>query len=154
LKEVIPWNRSNIRVILKYLSYLEIHNNYYVQILVFFCNLIFNKNKLYTKKQFGNNIIALLLLISLLSPSAFQFVSIFEKHEHIVCSEQQVHVHESIVECDVCLFHFTPLNYTLAQYKDLEVLLIPETIKDSFASLLFHSFTVTNIQLRGPPVLT
>jgi len=35
----------------------------------------------------------------------------------------------------------------------LEVVLIPEATKVSFASLLFHSFTITNTKLRGPPVL-
>ena len=54
-------------------------------------------NKKDSKKQFVKNIIALLLLMSLLLPTAFQFVSIFDIHQHIVCSEQQVHVHKSIV---------------------------------------------------------
>ena len=66
-----------------------------------------------TKNQFGKNIIASLLLMFLLLPTVFQFVSVFEDHEHVVCSEQQVHVHKSIVDCEICSFHFTPLNYNL-----------------------------------------
>ena len=110
-------------------------------------------NKDNTKKQFVKNIIVSLLLMFLLLPTAFQFVTIFEKHEHIVCSEQQVHVHKSIVDCEICSFHFTPLNYNLAQHKSFEVLLISETTQENFTSLLFHSFTITNIKLRGPPAL-
>ena len=107
-----------------------------------------------TKNQFGKNIIASLLLMFLLLPTVFQFVSVFEDHEHVVCSEQQVHVHKSIVDCEICSFHFTPLNYNLAQHKSFEVLLISETTQENFTSLLFHSFKITNIQLRGPPALS
>ena len=108
----------------------------------------------HSKKQFVNNIIASLLLIFSLLPTAFQFVTIFEKHEHIVCSEQQVHVHKSIVECEICSFHFTPLNYNLVHHNELEILLIPETTQERTYSLLFHLFKITNIQLRGPPALS
>ena len=106
-----------------------------------------------TKNQIGKNIIASLLLMFLLLPTVFQFVSVFEDHEHVVCSEQQVHVHKSIVDCEICSFHFTPLNYNLAQHKSFEVLLISETTQENFTFLLFHSFTTTNIKLRGPPDL-
>jgi hypothetical protein len=111
-------------------------------------------NKDNSKIQFVNNIIASLLLIFLLLPTAFHFVTIFEKHEHIVCSEQQVHVHKFIIECEICSFHFTPLNYNLVHYNELEMLLIPETTQERAYSLLFHSFKITNIQLRGPPALS
>jgi hypothetical protein len=106
------------------------------------------------KNQFGKNIIASLLLMSLLLPTVFQFVSVFEEHQHVLCSEQQVHIHKSIVDCEICSFHFTPLSYNFAQHKSLEVLLILETTQENFTSLLFHSFTITNIQLRGPPALS
>tara|TARA_B110000483_G_scaffold139646_1_gene166800 strand:- start:12 stop:356 length:345 start_codon:yes stop_codon:yes gene_type:complete len=111
-------------------------------------------NKDHSKKQFVNNIIASLLFIFLMLPSAFQLVTIFEKHEHMVCSEQQVHVHKSVVECEICSFQFTPLHYNLVHHNELDVLLIPETTQERANSLLFHSFTRTNIQLRGPPALT
>jgi len=111
-------------------------------------------NKDNSKKQFVKNIIASLLLMFLFLPTAFQFVAIFEKHEHIVCSEQQVHVHKSIVECEICSFQFTPLHYNLVHHNELDVLLIPETTQERAYSLLFHSFTRTNIQLRGPPALS
>ena len=111
-------------------------------------------NKKDSKKQFVKNIIASLLLMSLLLPNAFQFVSIFDIHQHIVCSEQQVHVHKPIVECEICSFNFNPLNYNLVQQNELERLSISEKIQERGGSFLPHSFTITNIQLRGPPVLS
>ena len=106
-----------------------------------------------TKNQFVKNIIASLLLMPLLLPTVFQFVSVFVDHQHIACSEQQVHFHKSIVDCETCSLHFTPLNYNLAQHQPFEVLLISETTQENFTYLLFHSFTTTNIKLRGPPAL-
>ena len=111
-------------------------------------------NKKDSKKQFVKNIIASFLLMSLLFPTAFKFVSIFDKHEHILCSEQQVHVHESNVKCEICSFHFTSSNYNLVQQNELEGLTISEKKLERNGSFLHHSFTITNIQLRGPPVLS
>ena len=111
-------------------------------------------NKKDSKKQFVKNIIASFLLMSLLFPTAFKFVSIFDKHEHILCSEQQVHVHESTFKCEICSFHFTSLNYNLVQQNQLEGLSISKKTLERDGSLLPHSLTTTNIQLRGPPVLS
>ena len=111
-------------------------------------------NKKDSEKQFVKNIIASLLLMFLLLPNAFQFVSIFDIHQHIVCSEQQVHVHKPIVECEICSFNFNPLNYNLVQQNELERLSISEKTQERGGSFLPHSFTITNIQLRGPPVLS
>tara|TARA_B100000780_G_C21077281_1_gene433741 strand:+ start:219 stop:548 length:330 start_codon:yes stop_codon:yes gene_type:complete len=107
-----------------------------------------------SKRQVVKNIIASLLLILLLLPTALQFVSIFKKHEHTLCSEQQVHVHESTVKCEICSFHFTSSNYNLVQQNELEGLSISEKKPERNGSLLHHSFAITNIQLRGPPVLS
>tara|TARA_B110000093_G_C12864999_1_gene365045 strand:- start:625 stop:966 length:342 start_codon:yes stop_codon:yes gene_type:complete len=107
-----------------------------------------------SEKQFVKNIIASLLLMSLLLPTAFQFASIFDIHQHIVCSEQQVHVHKPIVECKICSFYFTSSNYNLVQQNELERLSISEKIQERGGSLLPHSFTITNTKLRGPPVLS
>ena len=111
-------------------------------------------NKKDSKKQFVENIIASFLLMSLLFPTAFKFVSIFDKHEHILCSEQQVHVHESTVKCEICSFYFTSSNYNLVQQNELKRLSISEKTQKRGGLFLPHSFTITNIQLRGPPVLS
>ena len=111
-------------------------------------------NKKNSKKQFVENIMASFLLMSLLFPTAFKFVSIFDKHEHILCSEQQVHVHESTVNCEICSFHFTSSNYNLVQQNELKRLSISDKTQERGDPFLPHSFTITNIQLRGPPVLS
>jgi hypothetical protein len=107
-----------------------------------------------TNKQIIKNTIASVLLMSLLLPTVFQFVLLFEDHDHNVCTEQQIHVHESSVECEICTFQFSPLTYSLAEPKKQEVLLYTGTVKENLNSLLFHSFAITNIKLRGPPALT
>ncbi len=93
------------------------------------------------------------LLGALLLPIFLQFASIFESHHHDVCSEQQIHFHQSIVKCETCSFNYSPFHYSIVFYRDSDVILIPETSKVSFTFLLFHSLTITNSQLRGPPVL-
>ncbi|MDA8699334.1 hypothetical protein N9M11_04390 [Flavobacteriaceae bacterium] len=107
-----------------------------------------------TNKQIIKNTIASMLLMSLLLPTVFQFVLLFEDHDHNVCTEQQVHVHESSVECEICTLQFSPLTYRLAEQIKQEVLLHTETVKENSNSLLLHSLTITNIKLRGPPALT
>lgn len=109
--------------------------------------------KMFWNKQLGKNISAFVLLAALLLPTAVQFASTFEPHDHFVCAEKKTHFHQSIVECETCTFNYSPFQYSITFFKDTEVFLTPETFKISFGSLLFHSFNITNTQLRAPPVL-
>ena len=109
--------------------------------------------KMFCNKQLGKNITAFVLLAALLLPTAMQFASTFESHDHFVCTEQQTHFHQSIVECETCTFNYSPFHYSITFFKDTEVFLTPKTFKISFGSLVFHSFNITNTQLRAPPVL-
>ena len=108
---------------------------------------------MFCNKQLGKNISAFVLLVALLLPTAVQFASTFEPHDHFVCTEKKTHFHKSIVECETCTFNYSPFHYRITFFKDTEVFLTPETFKISFGSLLFHSFNITNTQLRAPPVL-
>lgn len=106
------------------------------------------------KKQFGKSIAAFVLLTALMLPGAVQFFHMLEGHEHVVCTDKEIHVHQTIEKCEVCSFHFTPFNFDTADFPDLEVpkVFVKRTI--DFASLLFHSFKITNTQLRAPPVFS
>lgn len=108
---------------------------------------------MFRNKQLGKNITAFVLLAALLLPTAVQFASTFEPHDHFDCTEKKTHFHQSIVECETCTFNYSPFHYSITFLKETEVFLIPETFKISFAFLLFHSFNITNTQLRAPPVL-
>ncbi|WP_146743714.1 hypothetical protein [Aequorivita sp. CIP111184] len=106
------------------------------------------------KKQLGKNIAALLLFVALMLPTAVQFVHMFEGHEHIACTEQTTHIHKSEVKCEICHFHLASFNYDIDQYPELLLPSIPVKIEANFASLQFHSFKITNTQLRAPPTLS
>ena len=105
-------------------------------------------------KQIGKNITALLLFVALMLPSAIQFIHMFEGHEHIACTEQTTHIHKSVVKCDICSFHLASFNYGIVEYPELLLPKIPVNIKANFASLQYHSFKITNTQLRAPPIFS
>ncbi len=106
------------------------------------------------KKQFGKNLVALLLFVALMVPTAVQFFHMFEAHEHTACSENATHVHQSATKCDVCDFHLASFNYDIAKYPDLELPKISEEVNLNFASLNFQPFKISNAQLRAPPIFS
>ncbi|MFT5078521.1 MAG: hypothetical protein ACI825_001162 [Planctomycetota bacterium] len=106
------------------------------------------------RKQIGKNIVALLLFVALMLPSAVQFIHMFEAHEHIACTENATHIHESVRECDICDFHLALFNYDIDIYPNLLLPKIPVKVEANFTSLQFHSFQITNTQLRAPPIFS
>jgi hypothetical protein len=106
------------------------------------------------KKQIGKNIAALLLFVALMLPTAIQFFHVFEGHDHIACTEQTTHIHKSSVKCEIGHFHLASFNYDIYQYPVLLQPDIPVKIEADFASLQFHSFKITNTQLRAPPIFS
>ncbi|MFT4847716.1 MAG: hypothetical protein ACI83B_000237 [Sediminicola sp.] len=106
------------------------------------------------KKQLGKNVSALLLFVALMLPTATQFIHMFDGHEHITCAENTAHIHKSDVNCEVCSFQLVSFNYNIAEYPELGLPKIPVKIEANFASLQYHSFKITNTQLRAPPVLS
>ncbi|WP_025663198.1 hypothetical protein [Aquimarina megaterium] len=103
------------------------------------------------KKQIGKNIVALLLTVALMAPSAIQFFHMLEGREHITCTEKATHIHKSIAKCEICSFLLASFNYNIAKYPDLLLPRIFEKVDETFTSLQFHSFKITNKQLRAPP---
>ena len=106
------------------------------------------------RKQIAKNILALLLFVALMLPTAVQCFHMFEGHKHITCTENTTHIHKSVTECDICDFHLASFNYDLAQFPDLGLPKIPEKVDLDFNSLQLHSFKITNTQLRAPPFLS
>jgi hypothetical protein len=103
------------------------------------------------KKRIGKSISALLLLVALMLPTAVQFIHTLESHEEVICSDHTSHIHTTIIKCEVCSFYLASFNYDTAKYPDLLLPVIIQKKEVNFASLLPHSFTITNTQLRGPP---
>jgi hypothetical protein len=106
------------------------------------------------KKQIGNNVVLVLLFAALMLPTAVQFFHMFEGHEHTTYSEKTTHIHKSITKCEICSFHLASFNYDIVKYPDLFLPRIPVKVDESFTSLQFHSFEITNTQLRAPPIFS
>jgi len=101
--------------------------------------------------QIRQAIASLVLLCTLMLPTFIQISHIFQGHEDVVCTDQRTHFHKDVSDCQICDFNFTPLNYDIAEYPDLVLTDIPLKVEKQFSSILFHSFKITNTQLRAPP---
>ena len=106
------------------------------------------------KKQIGKNITALLLFVALMLPSAIQFIHMFEGHDHVACTKQTTHLHETVVKCDIYSIHLASFNYDIAEYPNLLLPKIYVEKKINFAFLQYHSFIISNTQLRAPPIFS
>lgn len=106
------------------------------------------------KKQIVKSIASLVLLLALMLPTAIQFIHLFEGHEHTACTEQKTHIHESTPKCEICSFHLTSFDYNLAVYTNLVTPEIPAEVNVKVTPLYLRSITVTNTQLRAPPVVS
>ena len=106
------------------------------------------------KKQIGNNLIALVLFVALMMPSAIQFFHTLEGHEHLTCTEKATHIHKSVTKCEICSFLFTSLNYDIAKHPDLLFPIIFVKVNETFTVLQLHSSKIAHKQLRAPPFLS
>ena len=109
---------------------------------------------MYLKNHLGKNIAAVLLLLALILPTAIQFSHMIEGHEDVTCNDQSTHIHNSEKTCEVCAFHHTTVSYDIAKYPDLLLTQISVKLSTDFTPLQFHYPTLTNKQLRAPPVFS
>ena len=109
---------------------------------------------MYLKNQIGKNVAAVLLLLAITLPSAIQFSHMIEGHDGVACNDQSTHIHKSEKTCEVCAFHLTSFSYDIAKYPDLSLTQISVKLSTSFTPLQFHRSTLTNKQLRAPPVFS
>lgn len=103
------------------------------------------------RKRVGQAIASIVLLWALMLPTAIQFSHIFKGHEHVDCKGQSTHIHEDVPDCQTCHFHLASFNYEIADYPELLDPALPISPENYFSCPLFHSFKVTNTQLRAPP---
>jgi len=109
---------------------------------------------MYLKDQLGKNIAAVLLLLALILPTAIQFSHMIEGHEGVTCNNQTTHIHKSEKNCEVCAFHLAPIRYDIATYPDLILTQISVKVSTIYTPLQLYFSTLTNKQLRGPPVFS
>lgn len=96
------------------------------------------------------NIAALLLVIIMLFPSAFQFVHSFEDHDQSKCTETTTHIHELEVECSICDFQISTFTYS---FNNEIVYSITQNQKlyAAYYKSKKHNSTKQSFSLRGPP---
>ena len=109
---------------------------------------------MYLKSQIGKNVAAVLLLLAILFPSAVQFSHMIEGHEGAPCNDQSTHIHKTEKTCEICVFQLTSVSYDIDKYPDLLLTQISVKLSTTFTLLQFHYSTLTNKQLRAPPVFS
>jgi hypothetical protein len=107
-------------------------------------------------KKIKQTIIAALLLVTMALHLFIQFSHHLEEtHEYSTCHEQGDHLHEyENVHCDLCNFQFTNFYFELTSPEELQVSPIISKQTLSTTTSLCHSATITNTQLRAPPVFS
>ena len=109
---------------------------------------------MYLKSQIGKNVAAVLLLLAIILPSAVQFSHMIEGHEGVACNDHSTHIHKTEKTCEICAFQLTSVSYDIDKYPDLLLTQISVKVSTIFTPLRFHYSTLTNKQLRAPPVLS
>lgn len=106
---------------------------------------------MYKKKQIVKFLSALGLFIALMLPTIIQFVHVFGVHEHLVCTDQDDHIHQTPVKCDICAIQFVPFNSNLPEYSEI---LSPDyqvLQTEDLPTLQLGIITFNSNPLRGPP---
>ncbi len=105
--------------------------------------------------KFKEICLAALLLITLALPSCLQFSHQLEEgHEFTLCHEQEAHIHELNLHCDLCSFHFSSYTYQFTSYPELIIPpIISKTTLGTITPLCYYSLR-TNTQLRAPPMFS
>jgi len=106
------------------------------------------------KKQLVKRILASVLFVVFMLPSAVHIFHQLEGHEHAVSTHKTTNVHTTISKCGVCDHQMTSFNIEFESCPDL---FVPKQIIKAVvdkAPLLLHSFTFNNTQLRAPPVFS
>lgn len=94
-----------------------------------------------------------LLIAALVLPAVVQFSHFLQGHQHKLCEEQIVHVHQDEVDCEICHFQQKTFSYSFTAYPDLSEPVTKQEVK-SFYTSSFYNFNQTNARLRAPPALS
>lgn len=95
-----------------------------------------------------------LLVLTILLPSIVQLSHLYEEHNHVVCFNDSLHVHEKIQNCDIQDFHLTSFNFEPKQNIENTDFIIPNFINSIYHYLPYktHDHSINN--LRAPPFLS
>ena len=103
------------------------------------------------KKQIVKLLSALGLFIALMMPTIIQFVHIFDVHEHLVCTDQDLHVDETPVKCEICAIQFVPFDSNLSEHSEIISPDYEVVQAENLPAFQFGIITFNSNPLRGPP---
>ncbi len=63
------------------------------------------------KRKIISHFLGVILTLVFLFPSLLQFEHLFENHEHLVCKENKVHLHQKNLDCSIYDFHFSTFSF-------------------------------------------
>ena len=104
------------------------------------------------KKQIVKLLSASALFIALMLPTVIQFVHVFGVHEHIVCTDQDLHVDQTQVKCEICSIQVPIFDYSVADYSEMHHPKINNLQSDTLSPLQFETVFFNSNPLRGPPI--
>ncbi|AXG71598.1 hypothetical protein KORDIASMS9_03855 [Kordia sp. SMS9] len=100
-------------------------------------------------------LIAALLLVTLTLPSFIQFShQLEEEHTYSICLEQNDHIHENNVHCDICDYQFSNFYFEFVGHSALTITPIISIATIGSTTPLCYYLPRTNTQLRAPPSLS
>ena len=103
-----------------------------------------NKQILKFLSEFG-------LFIALMMPTIIQFVHVFDVHEHIVCTDQDLHVDQTQTKCDICTTQVPPFDFSVSNDSEKLQTEIVVSNEEGIPSLKSGSVIFNSNPLRGPP---
>lgn len=105
------------------------------------------------KQHITFKVLSLVLLLTLLTPSAVKLAHVFQDHKHEVCLEQhKTHLHTLDLECEFYKFKVNN-TFTLPEF-NVEIVVIKKEHKPILSQYNFAShFKPLHFSLRAPPQL-
>ena len=95
--------------------------------------------------------ITLILVITLLLPSAVKINHVFEDHKHEVCKNNSVeHFHELEIDCEFYKFNTTN-HFILSDFQQSNIVVAIKSVLNYSYYKFLNNHQQFNISLRGPP---
>jgi len=94
-------------------------------------------------------LVRLFLVGFLFFPTIAQHAHVFAAHDHPVCHESKLHLHEIDTSCDLLDYLSSP--HALAFFTSLSLNVVADNFQPSFLALVDYSNNLFCTYLRGPP---
>lgn len=95
---------------------------------------------------------AVALAVALLLPSGVQLVHAFDGHRHLSCEDISTHIHETPLDCSICMFqNGTYAYYGLHPSEETQIIEISKV--STYAAFEFYQPVNSYKSLRAPPAL-